>query len=369
MQNLLVSEPSLTDFEEFSSLAAEVWTSGIMTHNGPKVQELERQLKEKWNIPHLSLVTNGTVALEIAIRALNLPKGSKIITTPFTWIATASSILWQQYQPWFIDIDPETLNIDPKKIRQYLEQEEVLFGGDNVSAILAVHVFSNPCDVKSIDEIAKEFKLKVIYDGAHSVNVKIDGKDLSQWGDISTHSYHATKLYNCGEGGSIITSNPDLAKRIERLRFFGHNEKKDIVHEGTNGKMHEISACIGLANLKMMDKTQFHRFYLQSNYKNLLNGLPISYQKIIPDSYNYSYFPIILPTEEKVIRIMEELETINVTARRYFYPSVNEFKIYPKHYDCPISEDISRRIICLPCHDGVIINDVNRISWKIREFI
>ena len=374
MQNLLVSEPSLTDFEEFTALAKEVWESGILTHNGPKVQELERRLKEKWDIPHISLVTNGTVALEIAIRALELPKGSRIITTPFTWIATASSILWQQYEPIFADIDPETLNIDPKKIEELLKKERISpqflpYGSDVISAILAVHVFSNPCDVQAIEKIAKSNGLKVIYDGAHSVNVKIDGKDLSQWGDVSTHSYHATKLYNCGEGGAIITSNPDLAKRIERLRFFGHDEKKDILHEGTNGKMHEISACIGLANLKMMDKTQFHRFYLQSNYKNLLNGLPISYQKIIPDSYNYSYFPIILPTEEKVIRIMEELETINVIARRYFYPSVNEFKIYSKHYDCPISEDISRRIICLPCHDGVIINDVNRISWKIREFI
>jgi dTDP-4-amino-4,6-dideoxygalactose transaminase len=372
MQKLLVSEPSLTNFEEFTQLAKEVWESGILTHNGPKVQQLENELKEKWSIPHLSLVTNGTIALEIAIRALNLPKGSRIITTPFTWIATASSIVWQQHTPIFIDIDPNTLNIDPIKVDEFLKNRFTMYPSGyqqyDVSAILAVHVFSNPCDVKALDIIAEKYKLKIIYDGAHAVNVHYEGKDLSQWGHITTHSYHATKLYNSGEGGSIITTDPELAKRIERLRFFGHDENKDIVHEGTNGKMHEISACIGLANLKMMDKSQEHRKDLQTQYKKLLDGLSVRYQRHSEYSYNYSYFPVIFESEEIVLGVMKALEEIDVIARRYFYPSVNEFKIFNPQ-ECPISEDISRRVICLPCHDRVKETDVNRIVWKIRDYL
>ncbi len=365
MRKLLVSEPSLTNFEEFAHLAKEVWESGILTHNGPKVQELERRLKEKWNIPHLSLVTNGTVALEIAIRALRLPEGSSIITTPFTWIATASSIIWQKYNPVFVDIDPDTLNIDPKKIIDYLEQEKVLFGKGDVSAILAVHVFSNPCDVETIDEISKLYKLKVIYDGAHVVNVQYKGEDLSQWGDITTHSYHATKLYNCGEGGAIISKNPELSKRIERLRFFGHDDNKNIIHEGTNGKMHEISACIGLANLRMMDKSHNHRKLLTIQYQDQLKETTIKFQSIDQVSYNYSYCPMIFESEDQVIRVMQMLEDIDVIARRYFYPSVNEFPVFKKQ-SCPISEDISRRIICVPCHDRVTLDDVRKISNVIK---
>lgn len=359
MRKLLVSEPSLINFEEFSSLAREVWESGILTHNGPKVQELERRLKEKFRIPHLSLVTNGTIALELAFRALELPKGSKIITTPFTWIATASAIQWQDYEPLFVDIDSETLNIDPSKI------EEALKTYKNVSAILAVHVFSNPCEVESIEKIAKEHNIKVIYDGAHSVGVCLNGEDLSTWGDITTHSYHATKIYNCGEGGSIIANDDDLAKRVERLRFFGHNEQKDIIHEGTNAKMHEISACIGLANLPMLDKTILHRKLLTIMYKHRMEKTNLKYQLVKDQSaYNYSYFPVIFESEEQCLRVFAELLKIDVIARRYFFPSLNEMSIFEK-YSCPISEDISRRVLCLPCHDRVNIFDVDKIAQTI----
>lgn len=358
MRKLLVSEPSLTNFDKFSELANEVWNSGILTHNGPKVQELEKTLKEKWNIPYLSLVTNGTIAIEVALRALELPKGSKIITTPYTWIATVSSIVWQQYQPVFVDVDPLTLNIDPAKIEEKIDEE--------TSAILAVHVFGNPCDVESIDEISKKYGLKVIYDGAHAVNVKKGGIDLSQWGDITTHSYHATKLYNCGEGGSIITKDPELAKRIERLRFFGHNDAKDIVHEGTNAKMHEISACIGLANLEMMDKSMEHRRMLHIFYRHYLETLDVIYPSQNKDECNFSYMPLILPSEEMVIKVMSELEKIDVIARRYFYPSVNTYPVFD-YQSCPISEEMASRSICLPCHDRVTTIDVNKICNVIKS--
>jgi dTDP-4-amino-4,6-dideoxygalactose transaminase len=360
MRKLLVSEPSLNKFEEFSKLAKEVWESGILTHNGPKVQELERRLKEKFEVPYLSLVTNGTIALELAFRALELPKGSKIITTPFTWIATASAIQWQDYEPLFVDINPKTLNIDPDLI------EKALVENSGVSAILAVHVFSNPCEVERIDQISKNHNVKVIYDGAHSVGVKYEDKDLSLFGDITTHSYHATKVYNCGEGGSLITKDEELAKRIERLRFFGHDENKDIIHEGTNAKMHEISACIGLANIDMIDKTIIHRKLLNIMYRHKLEYQPVEFQEIKFMSNNYSYFPVIFNTENDCIKVQKALEDIGVIARRYFYPSVNEMKIFQPS-SCPISEGISRRILCLPCHDRVNVFDVGKITQTIID--
>ena len=218
----------------------------------------------------------------------------------------------------------------------------------------------------SIQEIADRRGLKVIYDGAHAVGVKYKGIDLSQFGDITTHSYHATKIYNSGEGGSIITRNPELSKRIERLRFFGHNETKDIVHEGTNAKMHEMSAAMGLANLKMLPKTIQHRKLLTLMYKHRMEDLPVKYQAISNDSYNFSYFPIIFETEEQCLKVYAALDAIKIMPRRYFYPSVNEFKIFDPQ-SCPISEDISRRVLCLPCHDGVKLMDIDEIAYTISK--
>jgi dTDP-4-amino-4,6-dideoxygalactose transaminase len=358
MYKLLVSEPSMTNFESFSRLAEEVWKSKYLTNNGPKVQELERRLKEKWSIPHLSLVLNGTIALELSIRALNLPEGSKIITTPFTWISTVSSIHWNKYTPVFVDIDPMTLNIDVDKIEEAIT--------DDVSAILAVHVFSNPCDVERIEEISKKHNLRVIYDGAHSVNVNYKGRDLSAWGDITIHSYHATKIYNCGEAGSIITQDDEIAERIERLRVFGMNSAKDVVHEGTNAKIHEITACIGLANLEMMDRSIEYRRLIAIFYKDRLKGLPIKYQAIDKYSYNFSYFPMIFETEEQCLKVYYELERNGILTRRYFYPSINQIEFYQGE-SCPVSEDISRRILCLPCHDRVTQHDVDDITKIIKS--
>jgi len=360
MYRLLVSQPSLNSFDQFSSLAEEVWNSGIMTHHGPKVQELESKLKSKWSIPNLALVTNGTVALEIGLKSLELPKGSEIITTAFTWIATPASIAWSGYKPVFADIDPNTLNIDPSKIEDLITE--------NTSAIMAVHVFSNPCDVKEIRRIADKHNLKVIYDGAHSVGVRYKGQDLSQYGDVTTHSYHATKIYNTGEGGSIITPNPTRAKLIERLRFFGHDDTKNIVNEGTNGKMHEISACIGLANLPMLDKTINHRRELTEGYqKNLSVTDKVRFQSFNKESYNYSYMPIIFDSEDSCIKVFESLKEIGVLARRYFYPSMDSIDRFKSSNYCHVSRDIASRILCLPCHDSVTHNDVIDISNKILE--
>ena len=360
---LLVSEPSMNDeTSKFLENVSDVWNSRWLSNGGPKILELEEKIRQKYNIPHISIVVNGTVALQMAIRALNLPKGGNIITTPFTWISSTSSILWEGYKPRFVDIDPKTLNIDPKKIEEAIDEDTV--------AILAVHVFSNPCAIEEIKTIANKHDLKVIYDAAHAFGVSYKGKDVSTYGDISIHSYHATKVFNTGEGGSIISTDKRLMERIEHIRTCGLNEKKEIVRIGTNAKVHEITACIGLTNLEIVDKSIAYRKDLYSKYTESLKDLiyedRIKLQKFKEESYNYSYFPVIFESEEKVLKVNELLKDELIMARRYFYPSLNKLK-WGYGQSCPISEDISKRILCLPSHDRVTDEDIKIICSIIRN--
>lgn len=362
---LLVSEPSMNDdTSKFMENISEVWNSRWLTNAGPKILELEQKIREKYNIPNISIVVNGTVALQMAIRALNLPKGGNIITTPFTWISSTSSILWEGYKPRFVDIDPNTLNIDPKKIEEAIDEDTV--------AILAVHVFSNPCAIEEIRNIANKHDLKVIYDAAHAFGVSYKGKDVSTYGDVSIHSYHATKVYNTGEGGSVISTDKRLMERIEHIRTCGLNEKKEIVRIGTNAKVHEVTACIGLANLEIVDKSIAYRKDLYHKYVNSLKDLiddnKIRLQKFKEESYNFSYFPVIFENEEKVLKINELLKDELIMARRYFYPSLNKLK-WGHGQSCPISEDISKRILCLPSHDRVTDEDIQIICSIIKSVV
>ena len=242
-KQIFVTQPSLAPLEEFKTLLNGVWERGILTHNGPLVQQLEKEIQTKLNLDHFLVVANGTLAIQMAIKALEL-KG-EIITTPFTWVATLSAIQWEGCTPIFCDIQPDTLNIDPLKIEEKITK--------NTVAIMPVHVFGNPCDVEAIEAIAKRHNLKVIYDAAHAVGSKINEKSLLEYGDISATSLHATKLLNTGEGGGCITTNNDLHEKLKRVRFFGHDNNKEIVEEGFNGKLTEIHAALGLANLKYFD--------------------------------------------------------------------------------------------------------------------
>jgi dTDP-4-amino-4,6-dideoxygalactose transaminase len=362
---LLVSEPSMNDdSSKFLENISEVWNSRWLTNGGPKILELESKIREKYNIPNISIVVNGTVALQMAIRALNLPKGGNIITTPFTWISSTSSILWEGFKPRFVDIDPHTLNIDPKKIEEAIDEDTV--------AILAVHVFSNPCAIEEIKTIANKHDLKIIYDAAHAFGVSYKGKDVSTYGDVSIHSYHATKVFNTGEGGSIISTDKRLMERVEHIRTCGLNEKKEIVRIGTNAKVHEITACIGLTNLEIVDKSIAYRKDLYFKYidalKDLIQDDKIQLQKFKEDAYNYSYFPVIFKSEEKVLQINELLKDELIMARRYFYPSLNKLK-WGYRQSCPISEDISKRILCLPSHDRVTDEDIQIICSIIKSIV
>lgn len=347
-----VTMPSLAPLEEYVEILKGVWERGILTHNGPVVQQFEIELKKKLGLKHFVAVTNGTIALQMAIKALGLH--GEIITTPFTWIATISAIKWEGCTPVFCDIDPDTLNIDVDKIEEKIT--------DKTCAIMPVHVFGNPCDVDAIYVIAKKHNLKVIYDAAHAVGSKYKGKSLLEYGDISATSLHATKLLNTGEGGGCITKDNDLNERLKRIRFFGHNETKNVIEDGFNGKMTEVHAALGLANLKYYDHILEDRKIKYQLYIEGLKNVPgLIFQLINHGEPNYSYFPVIFSTEIDLLKTESKLNKNNIFPRRYFYPSVNIFQNILNYQAAPVSEDLSKRILCLPLYHILTIEEISRV--------
>jgi dTDP-4-amino-4,6-dideoxygalactose transaminase len=353
-----VTMPSLAPLEEYSELLKGVWERGILTHNGPLVQQLERELYTKLGTSNFVAVSNGTIAIQMAIKALELT--GEIITTPFTWIATVSAIKWEGCTPVFCDINSETLNIDPAKIEALITEK--------TAAIMPVHVFGNPCDVDAIEAIAKKYNLKVIYDAAHAIGSTYKGKSLLNYGDVSATSLHATKLLNTGEGGGCIANSQELYERLKRIRFFGHDDSKDIVEDGFNGKMTEIHAALGLANLKYYDEVLADRRRKYNLYKTTLQtDKSLAFQETQSGESNYSYFPLIFNSEERLLEAEKRLNENKIFPRRYFYPSVNIYtKILP-YQATPVSEDISRRILCLPLYWKLREEDVNYICGIINS--
>jgi dTDP-4-amino-4,6-dideoxygalactose transaminase len=357
---IFVTQPSLAPLDEFTDLLKGVWERGILTHNGPLVQRLEQEICEKLGLNNFITVTNGTIAIQMAIKALGV-KG-EIITTPFTWVATLSAIQWEGCSPVFCDIEPDTLNINPSKIEAAITE--------NTVAIMPVHVFGNPCDVESIEAIAKKHGLKVIYDAAHAIGSTYKGKSLLAYGDISATSLHATKLLNTGEGGGCITADMELHEKIKRIRFFGHNNSKDIVEEGFNGKITEVHAALGIANLKYYDEVLEDRKTKYAFYKEALQELPeVRFQTIKLGETNYSYFPIIFETENQLLKVEKALHEVQIIPRRYFYPAVNTFTAIVPYMEMPIAEDIAKRILCLPLYWNLEIIEVNKIIQVIRNTI
>ena len=356
--SIYVTQPSLAPLDEYVEILQGVWERGILTHNGPVVQELEIELAKKLKINNLVAVSNGTIAIQMAIKALEL-KG-EIITTPFTWIATISAIKWEGCTPVFCDINPGSLNIDVSKIEEKISDKTV--------AIMPVHVFGNPCDVEKIETIAKKYNLKVIYDAAHAMGSVYQGKSIFDYGDISATSLHATKLFNTAEGGACITTDKALHEKLKRIRFFGHNDAKDIVEDGFNGKMTEVHAALGMANLKYYDNVLADRKKKYVLYKNALLELEgLQFQEFEIGEPNYSYFPVIFNSEEKLLQVAEQLSKIKVYPRRYFYPSVNTYTKVIDYTHCPVSEDISKRILCLPLYWNLQEDEIEQIINKIKN--
>lgn len=356
-----VTKPFLPPVEEYESYIKHIWKRQWLTNNGPLVNELELQLKEHLGLKHLLYVTNGTIALQMAIKALGL-KG-EIITTPFSFVATTSSIVWEGCEPVFVDIDPNSLNIDPSKIEAAITPK--------TTGILATHVYGNPCDIEAIQNIADKHNLKVIYDAAHCFGTKYKGKSVFEYGDISTTSFHATKLFHTIEGGAVFTKDPELLKKMSFLRNFGHNGPEKFEGIGINGKNSEFHAAMGLCNLKYI-RPILHQRYNQSIYYNKkLSNLEVQRQKINPEAgFNYAYYPIVFSSESDALAAKEALELRQIFPRRYFYPSLSSLE-YVKKFSTPVSDRIAARILCLPLYHELSMEEqdmVVRILLRTQNY-
>lgn len=350
-----VTKSYLPPQEEYNEYLKGIWQRVHLTNHGPLVVELEEKLKEFLGVKHLFFLNNGTIALQIAIKALDL-KG-EIITTPFSYVATTSSIAWENCKPVFADIHPETYCLDPAKIEARITPQ--------TSAILATHVYGNPCDVEAIQKVANKHKLKVIYDAAHAFGVTYKNSSVLNFGDISTLSFHATKLFHTIEGGAIITNDDQLAHKISYMRNFGHNGSEDFWGVGINGKTSEFNAAMGLCILPKMAEIVAKRRLLSEKYDKLLAGLglvkPLIDSKVV---YNYSYYPIIFKSEKDLLKVKSILNAANIYPRRYFYPSLNTLN-YVDNDAMPISEDISTRVLCLPLYYDLREVEVQMIANTI----
>lgn len=352
-----VTKTFLPPIDSYIDYLRKIWDLNQLTNNGPLVQELELKLKDYLDVRHLFFVSNGTIALQIAIKALDLH--GEIITSPFSYVATTSSIVWENCEPVFADIDPHTLCIDPEKIEAAITPR--------TSGIIATHVYGIPCDVEKIEEIAGRHGIKVLYDAAHTFGGKYKGRSIVSYGDISTLSFHATKLFHTVEGGAIITDDDDLAHRISYMRNFGHKGQEDFWGMGINGKNSEFHAAMGLCTLPFVAEIVASRKRVSLLYDELLRESKFVFP-IQPEGteYNYSYYPIIIKNETLLISLKEKFNNMGVFPRRYFYPSLDQLP----YIHCKknlISNDISKRVLCLPLYSELDFNSIKMITNVLLE--
>lgn len=353
-----VTQPFLPPIEEYEKYVQGIWKRNWLTNNGPLVNELELKLKRYLEVPHLLYLSNGTIALQIAIKALKL--SGEIITTPFSYVATTSSIVWEGCKPIFVDIDTETLNIDPSKIEKAITP--------NTSAILATHVYGNPCNIDAIQAIADKHNLKVIYDAAHCFGTKYKNKSVFEYGDISTVSFHATKLFHTIEGGAVITRNPETLKTMAFMRNFGHSGPEKFAEVGINGKNSEFHAAMGLVNLNYIDSILEQRKEVSKHYDVYLERIRASKPLIQKNTtYNYAYYPIVFETEELLLKCFKKLSDNSIFCRRYFYPSLSDLPyVKPENLDELVNVlDISKRVLCLPIYYDLSKGEVDLICRLI----
>lgn len=338
-----VTKSYLGDKEKFLAYVERIYASGWLTNHGPLVTALEERLKDYLGVRNIILTSNGTLALQIAYRALGITGSA--ITTPFSFVATTSSLLWEGVRPIYADIDPHTWNIDPTAI-------EAKIAGDT-TAIVATHVFGNPCDVERIDEIARRRGLKVVYDGAHAFSVQHRGRSVMNYGDISTLSFHATKLFHTIEGGAIVTNDDALAERVRLLCNFGIVDTDVIDGIGINAKLNEFAAAMGLCILDDIEQILEQREQIGLRYERSLDGY-FDLQQKQPDSrINYSYFPVALQDEAELLRSRSALNEQGINPRRYFYPSLDTLNYLQPQPHQLHSRALSRRVLCLPIYPGL----------------
>jgi len=354
--SIFVTKSFLPPLEEYNKYVADIFATGFLTNQGPNVQELQDKLSQYMGVSNLHYVTNGTIALQLALAALDINDG-EIITTPFSYVATTSSILWQRCKPVFVDIEPNNFTIDVSKIEAAITP--------NTRAILAVHVFGYACDIDKIQEIADKHNLKVIYDGAHAFGSKYNGKSLLSYGDITTCSFHATKLFHTIEGGACIVRDKSVSDKLEYQKRFGHHKDEHYML-GINAKQSEFHAAMGLANFPYINQIIADRKRVSEMYDKLLDGFVgrPHIQKGL--EYNYAYYPVVFKNEQELLRVFDALSKADIFPRRYFYPSLNKLP-YVQGNKCPVSEDISLRIACLPLYAGLDDDDIIKISQVIKQ--
>lgn len=362
---ITVTSPLLPDLDEFNALLKEIWASKWITNNGSFHKQLEKELAAYLKVPYISLFTNGTLPLITALQALRIT--GEVITTPYSFVATTHSLWWNGIKPVFVDIDPATGNMDPEKIEAAITPK--------TTAIMPVHVYGKPCNTKRIKEIADTYGLKVIYDAAHAFGVEVNGESVLNAGDMSTLSFHATKVYNTVEGGALVMHDAETKKRIDYLKNFGFANEVTVVGPGINSKMDEIRAAYGLLNLRQVDAAIEARHKVAIKYREALRGVEgITFFDDMPGvKHNYSYFPIFVDAEKYGMTRDElyfKMKEQNVLGRRYFYPLISEFSTYrglesARPDNLPNAHKMANTVICLPMHHALSDEDVNRVIEQI----
>ena len=360
-KQITVTSPLLPDLDEFNELLKEIWSSRWITNNGSFHKQLEMELAKYLKVPYISLFTNGTLPLITALQAMRIT--GEVITTPYSFVATTHSLWWNGIKPVFVDIDQNTCNINPEKIEAAITPK--------TTAIMPVHCYGQPCDTEAIQNIADKYGLKVIYDAAHAFGVDVNGESLLNAGDMSTLSFHATKVYNTVEGGALVTHDEKTKKRIDYLKNFGFADEVTVVAPGINSKMDEIRAAYGLLNLRQVDAAIAARKKVAEVYKAALKGVTgISFQEETPGvRHNYSYFPIFVDEEAYGMSrdaLYFKMKEHNVLGRRYFYPLISEFSTYrglesAGAQNLPVATRIANSVICLPMHHALSRDDINRV--------
>ena len=353
-----VTKTYLPDKLEYLEYIDKIWESGWLTNNGSLSTELENKLKHFLKVPHLKFVSSGTTALQLVINAFEL--SGEIITTPYSYVATTSAILWQNCKPVFVDIGTNSFNIDVSLIEEKITSE--------TSAILATHVYGIPCAVEEIELLAKKHDLKVIYDAAHCFGVELNGKSIFEYGDASICSFHSTKIFHTVEGGAVISKTEEIDKKIFLNRAFGHIGD---IHSalGINGKNSEFHAAMGLCNLPKIQDRILRRKEIFDNYSSQLEALPLNLLKLEKNiNYNYSYFPVVFSSNKEMNKVKNSLENNNIYPRRYFFPSLNNID-YLEYQPCPRSESIAEKVLCLPYYDGLDDSTLKTICEIVKKEI
>lgn len=359
-KNIPVTQPYLPDLNDFIPYLEKIWDNRWLTNNGPFHQELEAKLCEYLGVDHISLFNNATIALITALQAMRV--NGEVITTPYSFVATSHSIMWNGLEPVFVDIDPSTFNIDPAKIEAAITPR--------TTAIMPVHCYSNPCDVEAIQKIADNYGLKVIYDAAHAFGVNYKGQSLLKWGDLSILSFHATKVFNTFEGGAIISPDAKTKQRIDHLKNFGIADELTVTAPGINGKMSEVNAAFGLVQLKYIDKAMQQRAAVDARYREAFSAVPgiTLYQHNKDANSNFSYFPILIESDYHLSRdsLYEKLKNNNILSRRYFYPLISNMPMYRGLQSAAINQLpqanlLADKVLCLPIFNELSIEDQMRI--------